>query len=140
MAYVFGTKGLLSFDYARKDYSNTKFKPTSDPFFSAQNEAMSDILQATNTYRVGGEYRYKQVSFRGGYRFEESPYENEDFYGNLTGYSLGLGYSFGSTRLDLTYDHAQRTIDNQLYSIGLTDAATVDAKNSNITLSLGFDL
>ena len=140
LAYVFGTKGLLSFDYARKDYSNTKFKPTSDPFFSAQNEAMSDILQATNTYRVGGEYRYKQVSFRGGYRFEESPYENEDFYGNLSGYSLGLGYSFGSTRLDLTYDHSQRTIDNQLYSIGLTDAATVDAKNSNITLSLGFDL
>ncbi|WP_026755507.1 OmpP1/FadL family transporter [Sediminibacter sp. Hel_I_10] len=140
LAYVFGTKGLLSFDYSRKDYSNTKFKPTSDLFFSTQNSTMNDILQAANTYRVGGEYRYKQISFRGGYRFEESPYVDNTFYGDLTGYSLGLGYSFGSTRLDLTYDRSERTIDNQLFSRGLTSPVTLDNTNSNITLSLGFDL
>ncbi|MEM6517502.1 MAG: outer membrane protein transport protein [Bacteroidota bacterium] len=140
LAYVFGTKGLLSFDYSRKDYSTTEFRPTSDPFFATQNQTMNDLLKAANTYRVGGEYRIKNVSLRGGYRFEESPYVDEDFFGNLTGYSLGIGYDFGSTRLDLTYDRWERTINNPLFSVGLTDAAQVDANNDNITLSLAFDL
>lgn len=140
LAYVFGDKGLLSFDYSRKDFSNTQFRPTSDPFFASQNNLMNNALQASNTYRLGGEYRYKRVSFRGGYRFEDSPYKNDSFYGNLNGYSAGLGYKFGSASLDFTYDYAERTINNRLFEVGLTDAAILDTNNSNFTLSLGFSL
>ncbi|WP_040282549.1 OmpP1/FadL family transporter [Psychroserpens damuponensis] len=140
LAYVFGEQGLISFDYSRRDHSNTKFKPTSDAYFASQNNIMNSILKVANTYRVGGEYKIKQVSLRGGYRFEESPYKDDSFYGDLTGFSLGLGYNFGNTKLDLTYDHAQRTVNNELYSVGLTDAATLDTNNSNITLTLGFNL
>ncbi|WP_299226704.1 OmpP1/FadL family transporter [uncultured Psychroserpens sp.] len=140
LAYVFGDKGLLSFDYSRKDYTNIEFRPDSDPFFISQNQVMSTLFKVANTYRFGGEYKHKQFSFRGGYRFEESPYEDDSFYGNLTGYSFGLGYNIGNTRIDLTYDNAQRTIDNQLFSVGLTDAATLDTSNSNVTLTLGFNL
>lgn len=140
LAYVFGDNGLLSFDYSRKDFSNTKFKPTADPFFSSQNNTINNALQASNTYRLGGEYRYKRVSFRGGYRFEDSPYKDDSFYGNLNGYSAGLGYKFGSASLDFTYDYAERTVNNKLYEVGLTDAATLDTNNSNFTLSLGFSL
>ena len=82
----------------------------------------------------------KSLSFRGGYRFEESPYNDDSFYGDLTGYSLGLGYNFGNTKLDLAFDQSDRTINNQLYSTGLTDAARIDGKNSNVTLSLAFNL
>lgn len=140
LAYVFDKKGLISFDYSRRNYKNTELRPSSDPFFASQNQIMNDIFKIANTYRVGGEYKFKQFSFRGGYRFEESPYENDSFYGDLTGYSLGLGYDFGNTRLDLTYDQAERTVNNQLFSVGLTDAATLDTNNSNITLSLAFNL
>ncbi|WP_298760529.1 outer membrane protein transport protein [uncultured Psychroserpens sp.] len=140
LAYVFAEQGLLSFDYSRRNFKNTKFRPTSDAFFAAQNDIIDDVFKIANTYRVGGEYKVKQFSFRGGYRFEESPYEDDTFYGDLTGYSLGLGYNFGNTRLDITYDQAERTTNNQLYSVGLTDAATLDTNNSNITLTLGFNL
>jgi len=140
LAYVFGDKGLLSFDYSRKDYSNTKFKPTSDPFYAVQNDAMNSVLQASNTFRVGGEYRLKQLSLRAGYRYEDSPYKDDNFYGNLNGYSAGLGYKFGSTTLDFTYDHSNRTVDNRLYEVGLTDAATLDTDYSNFTLTLGFSI
>ena len=140
LAYVFGNKGLLSFDYSRKDYSNIKFKPENDTYFNIQNQIINDNLKAANTFRFGGEYKYKQFSFRGGYRFEESPYIDDTFVGDLTGYSIGLGYNFGNTKLDLTFDQAERTVNNPLYSVGLTDAATVDAVNSNITLSLAFNL
>merc|ERR1711974_588881 len=95
LAYVFGDKGLLSFDYSRRDYSNMEFRPENDTFFNSQNQIISDVFKAANTYRFGGEYKYKQFSFRGGYRFEESPYLDDSFVGDLTGYSLGLGYNFG---------------------------------------------
>lgn len=140
LAYVFGEQGLISFDYSRRDHTKTKFRPTSDAFFASQNDIMNSIFKTANSYRVGGEYKIKQVSLRGGYRFEESPYADDSFYGDLTGYSLGIGYNFGNTKLDLTYDQAQRITNNELYSVGLTDAATLDTNNSNITLTLGFNL
>lgn len=139
-ALVFDKKGLLSFDYSRKDYSKTKFKPESDSYFAAQNSAISNNLKAASTYKVGGEYRYKQFSFRGGYRFEESPYNDSTIVGDLTGFSLGLGYNFGNTKLDLSFDQSQRKTDYQFFDVGFTDSALVDSQNSNIMLSLGFSL
>lgn len=140
LAYIFGQQGLLSFDYSRKDYSTTKFKPTSDAFFADQNNAISNVLTDASTYRFGGEYKVKQVSLRGGYRFEESPYKNGLTVGDLTGYSLGIGYSFGNTKLDISYDQANRTNETPLYSVGLTNAAVIDKTNSNVTLSLSFNI
>lgn len=140
LAYIFGTQGLLSFDYSRKDYSNTKFKPESDAFFNDQNAIISNTLTDASTYRLGGEYKVKQLSFRGGYRFEESPYKDGITVGDLTGYSLGLGYNFGNTKLDVTYDQANRTNETPLYNVGLTDAAVIDKTNSNLTISLSFNI
>ena len=139
-ALIFDKKGLLSFDYSRKDYSKTKFKPESDAYFTDQNNLMGNNLKASSTYKVGGEYRHKQFSFRGGYRFEESPYNDTNIMGDLTGYSLGLGYNFGNTKLDLSFDQSQRKTAYQFFDVGFTDAATVDVQNSNIMLSLGFSL
>lgn len=138
LAYVFGTQGLLSFDYSRKNYGNTKFRPTGD--FSDLNNAMLDVLTDASTYRLGGEYKIKQLSLRGGYRFEESPYKNGVTIGDLSGYSLGLGYNFGNTKLDLTFDQANRMNETPLYNVGLTDAAIIDRTNSNVTLSLSFNI
>lgn len=140
LAYIFGDKGLISFDYSLKDYSNSKFKPTSDSFFSSQNNIINNNLTTASTYRFGAEYRVKQVSLRGGYRFEESPYKNGVTSGDLTGYSVGIGFNFGNIKFDVTYDEASRSLQNQLYNVGLTDAALVDNKNSNITFTLGFNI
>ncbi|WP_157207784.1 OmpP1/FadL family transporter [Mariniflexile maritimum] len=140
LAYIFGTQGLLSFDYSRKDYSKTKFKPTTDAFFADQNDIIGNTLTAASTYRLGGEYKVKQFSFRGGYRFEESPYKNGVTVGDLNGYSLGIGYNFGNTKLDVTFDQFNRTNETPLYNVGLTDAAIIDKTNSNVTLSLSFNI
>lgn len=116
-ALILGKQGLLSFDYSRKDYSKTKFKPETDSHFSVQNMIISNNLKAANSYRIGGELRFDQLSLRGGYRFEESPYQDTTFYGDLTGYSLGLGYNFGGTTLDLAYQNSERDMNYQLYNI-----------------------
>ncbi|TGV04491.1 transporter [Flavivirga rizhaonensis] len=140
LAYVFGKQGLISFDYSRKDYSQTKFRPTSD--YIDLNNNISNILTDASTYRLGGEYKYKQFSFRGGYRFEESPYADGITIGDLTGYSLGIGYNFGNTKLDITYDQSERSSVNSFYNLRFDRPASaeVDRTNSNITLSLSFNI
>lgn len=140
LAYVVGLQGLISVDYSRKDYGNTEFRPTSDAFFRIQNELISNTLTAANTIRIGGEYRIKRVSLRGGYRFEESPYNDKTAMGDLNAASLGLGYNFGNLKLDLAYEYITRDIGEQLFSTGLTSRAFNDATNNNVFLTLSFDL
>ena len=140
MAYVFGKTGLLSFDYAVKDYSNSKFKPTTEALFSSLNNSINNNLDSAVSYRLGGEYRFKQISFRGGYRFEESPYKNDNFYGDLNGYSLGLGYSFGNLNIDFAFSQSERDYNYQLYTEGLTDTAQIESKLTDFVLTLGFNL
>lgn len=137
-AYVYKKSGLLSVDYSRRDYSNLMFTPKSD--FSDLNTIMANSLGATNELRIGGEYRIKEWSLRGGYRFQDSPYKNQKTIGNLNAYSAGIGYNFGSSRLDFAYTLLSRRYDYQFFSQGLTDYATIHSKLSNITVTLCFEL
>ncbi|MCA0133860.1 OmpP1/FadL family transporter [Winogradskyella alexanderae] len=140
LAYVFGSKGLISFDYSVKDYANAEFRPTSDVFFSGLNNDINNALDNAIAYRLGGEYRYKQFSFRGGYRFEESPYADDTFFGDLTGYSFGLGYNFGNLSADIAFSQAERDINYQLYNVGLTDAAFIQSTFTDVILTLAFSI
>ena len=107
--------------------------------FASLNTEINDVLaSAAATYRFGGEYRYKNFSFRGGYRFEESPYVDDTVFGDLTAYSAGLGYNFGNFNLDVAFTQSERDINNQLYNVGLTDTALVQSKFTDIILTLGF--
>ena len=139
-AVVFGNQGLLSFDYAYKDYSSMEFKPTSDPNFGVQNDLIQNNLRGASTYRLGGEYRIEELRLRAGYRFEESPYKNETTIGNLNGYSLGLGYDFGNMNLGLSYDTAEQERNPQLFNVGLTNAANINRQIDNFTLTLSFGI
>lgn len=137
-ALVLDKKGLISFDYSRQDFGNAEFRPTADPAFAVQNSIIDNNLKVANNYRVGGELRHNEFSFRAGYRLEDSPYEDESFYGDLTAYSFGIGYSFGNTRLDVAYENSKRDFNEQLYEVGLTDSALINRDNDNITFSLSF--
>lgn len=139
-AYVFGKTGLISIDYALKDYSNTKFMPTNDSYFIGVNNTMSNVLTSTGELRLGGEYKINQWSLRAGYRFEQSPYKDKNTMGDLTGYSGGLGYNFGATKLDLAYSYAQRNTQQGFFSQGLTDPASINTKNNNVSVTLLFEL
>ena len=139
-AYLFGPAALISFDYTYKDFATTKFKPTDDPAFVAQNDLISNELQGASTFRFGGEYRIENWSLRGGYRFEESPYKNGITVGDLEGYSAGLGYNFGNVKIDFAYDYSSRENNPQLYQVGLTDRLAINRENSNFVLSLSFNM
>lgn len=134
LAYVFGTQGLLSFDYTRKDYSTLEYGKGSQEFASI-NDYYNNTLQATNEYRIGGEYRLDRVSLRAGFRHVDSPYKNKDIMGDIKSYSAGIGYSFGAARLDLGYMLWKQDSQHDIISSGITPAAQIQSNNHNITLT-----
>jgi hypothetical protein len=139
-AYVFGKSGLISVDYAIKDYSNTKYKPTNDPGFSGLNGDISNQLTTNGELRVGAEYKINRLSLRGGYRFEGSPYKNGSTIGDINSYSGGLGYSFGATKIDLAYSYLERKSNQGFFATGFTDGANISSKLNNVSLTLLFEL
>lgn len=139
LAYIFGKTGLISVDFSVKDYSKTRFRPN-DSFFRPINSSIDSQLSVAGELRVGAEYRIKQLSLRGGYRYEQSPYQDKKVVGDLSGFSTGFGYNFGTTRLDLAYAYSQRNSQPSLFSQGFTDAPQVTTKNNTISLTLLFDL
>ena len=133
LAYIFGKKGLISADISTKDYSATTFRPKND--YVGINNYMRNALKDAIEVRVGGEYRIQQVSLRAGYRFEESPYKVDQTFGDLTGYTGGLGYTFDDSRIDLAYSYDHRNFNQAFLSSGMTDPARIRRHNNNITVS-----
>lgn len=107
-AYVFGAKGLLSFEYAFKDYASTKFGPSNDPYFQIENNTIKNTLKGSSSIKLGGEYRWNELSFRGGLSYEESPLKDSDLHGDKKGFSLGMGYNVGSYSIDFSYARMQQ--------------------------------
>jgi len=136
-AYLFGKMGLISFDYSYKDYQDIKLSPSAD--FVSENQDLSNGLRGTSQYRIGTEWRLKNLSLRGGYLYEQNPYKDSLSGDNLTGYSLGLGFDLGNlTRLDFAYTNTKQ---NQPYKfLQASDAGNLNIENNRITATyiIGF--
>jgi hypothetical protein len=139
-AYVFGKSGLISVDYKYKDYSATQFSPQNDPVFRNQNNIIQNSLGSSNEVRVGGEYKVDNFRFRGGYRFEGSPYNDSKTIGDLNSFSGGLGYSFGAIKLDFSYVNVHTTSREQFFSQGFTESAKINTYKNNFTMTLSFEM
>ncbi len=131
MALVFGPNGLLSFDYSYQDMSKAELRPTSDASFATVNSEIASELRSVSTFKVGGEYRIKQLSLRGGYRYEQSPYGNNITVSDLNGFSAGIGYNFGGSRFDFTYSRSERDGNVQIADVGITTPVSLNAVMNN---------
>lgn len=138
LAYVYQKVGLISIDYTFRDYSNTKFTPSN--YYNSKNQAISNTLDFAGELRIGGEYRIKQLSLRGGYRFEQSPYVNKQTMGDLNGFSTGFGYNFGSIKFDFSYAYSHQNATQESFSQGFTQGAYVKTQNNSFSGTLIFEL
>lgn len=139
-AQIFGKTGLISIDYSIKNYGNTKFQPKNDVYYRGLNSEMNNILSTSGELRIGAEYKIKEWSLRGGYRFEEGPYKNSNTIGDLNSFSGGLGYNFGVFKLDVAYAYAERNSQQGFFTQGFTDGAKINTKNNNVSMTLLFEL
>lgn len=139
-AQIFGKTGLISIDYSIKNYGNTKFQPKNDVYYRGLNSEMNNILSTSGELRIGAEYKIKEWSLRGGYRFEEGPYKNSNTIGDLNSFSGGVGYNFGVFKLDVAYAYAERNSQQGFFTQGFTDGAKINTKNNNVSMTLLFEL
>ena len=137
--YLFGKDGLISVDYTYKNFKNMKLKPTSA--FSAENQDFNNFLKATSNFKLGAEWRIDNISLRGGYLFEESPYNDALDTDNLTGYSLGIGFKFkGRMSLDLAYQNTKNTDVYNFLNVTNAPPAELDITNDKFTATLTIGL
>lgn len=135
MAYIFGTHGLISFDYTYQGFNNTKLQPSSN--FIDENQYLNTGLRNTSSFRIGTEWKYNIFSFRGGFRMIQSPFNNAPDAYDTQGYSLGLGIKF-SPRLALDFAYDNASYDDQYRFIGAAgvDPARLDVTHNRFTSSL----
>lgn len=126
LAGVIGGRGIISADY---EYSAYDKMHTSDSYgdFDDYNDDIATYFRATNTLRLGAEFRVTpQFSLRLGYSYVSSNVKNDAADNNLEiytsgtnlGYTFnqssnyvtaGLGYRTGGFYVDLAYVNRQRT-------------------------------
>ncbi len=122
--FIFGKSGFLSAEVEWVDYTNAKFN-----FNNTSNAADIEYEQELNTQigneltsalnlRLGGEFVYESLRFRGGYLVSAAPYaENAD---PVSAFSVGAGIRGESTFLDFAY---QRQISQSQFAPYLTNFA-----------------
>ncbi|CAL2059113.1 OmpP1/FadL family transporter [Tenacibaculum sp. 190524A05c] len=138
-ALVFGKQGLISVDYTYKDFQNFKYREVDQELQDA-NQFFRTDFRATQKLSVGTEWRFARVSLRGGYSYELDPNlvvggnTNKD---NIRAFSAGLGYNFGNTKIDLSY---QQSENRQFYSLYNTGDINIDNNISVVAATVTFSL
>jgi len=137
VAYVFGTHGLISFDYIYQGYKNTNLKPSS--FFIDENADLSTGLRNTSSFKIGTEWKYHILSFRGGYRIIQSPYADTSTAYDVEGYSFGLGIKFSRQfAIDFAYDNSAYQEQYRFLSAAGTNPSQLEVNNDRFTSSIIF--
>ncbi len=151
IAFQFGKKGMISFDYEYVDYSNMKLRSGSDGYnFSPENTDIKTIFQSVNNLRIGAEFKPTDaLSLRAGYELFGNPYKsivnnvpqpNKDFSYNTI--NAGIGYRINNVSLDVSYSLGTKTDYNYIYQLNQVAVEPVkyNMKNSEIVFTLGIKL
>lgn len=112
-SYVFGDKGLISFDYERMWYNGIRIdiEDDVDNYEDVFKEEVKDTYKARNTFRLGAEFKpVPFIALRGGFAHYGSFLKDEkqvlDSPVAYKGYNIsgGLGFRFNEhLSLDLAY-------------------------------------
>lgn len=138
-AYILQSRGLLSIDVERVNYSSMKFRNGGDgDNLSDLNADAKSTFRSVFNFRVGGEFRIGDFALRGGYAFYPSPYKSGfiNDKANVSQYSGGAGYRAGSFSIDMAYLHTAKK-ESYIFYPG---ANPVDTKISDgrFLLTFGF--
>ena len=134
-AFIIGKAGLISADYEFVDYSTARLRAP-DYDFNDENEAIRTSYLSANNLRLGTEWRYGSLNFRGGYSISANPYKNGSDAVNSS-YSLGLGIREKNFFIDLAWVHSQMDDEYYLYSTEYVAPAMTKLNNSLFLMTIG---
>lgn len=140
---IFNNLGLLGVDLEVEDYSSAKFNSQDYSFFD-ENKAIRAKYDPVTTVRVGTEWKYMNLSFRGGMAFTSAPIKSAyttsgSDYSKL-GFSGGIGMKENNFFLDLGYVYTKSNQYFQPYT--LNNESVPGVKNEltthNFVITCGF--
>ena len=127
---------ILSFDFDNQNYSSSKFGTKNDETYKNLNLAIKQNLVAVYNYRFGSEIRLKNFSIRGGFKQSNSPFNDSEI--KLNSKSLGIGFQFENSTLDIGFSSNNIKYNHQLFDTGLTNSAEVN--NSQLRSVISYNL
>lgn len=148
-AFVAGGRLIVSADYERAAYDAIHFSDNWGSDYSYENQDIKDYFQASNTVRVGAEYRVTpRLSVRAGYSYSGDNVKKEaldqdvqiytsgtdpSFTFNKTTqyYTCGLGYKSGPFYIDAAYVHRSR--DNQYQPFTNWQSSTISVPTAQVS-------
>ena len=141
LAYIFGTRGLLSFDYEITKFNNTKFDDNNgnDMYLNSLNYSINkNVAGMSESIRFGGEYRIKNLNLRAGYFSYKGP--DLDLKNKIRGLSAGIGINYGYLDVDIGITKYNDFVKNRLYTRGLTNKYDIDKDLYSVYASFSFKL
>lgn len=155
IAGVIGQYGIISFDYDRSNWGNSKFKERErdindgfyDGFYDEINDENKLALQAVNTFRFGLEARpINFISLRAGYKMSSSPLKKVaycDYDMKSSAISCGIGARFNYFYLDFAYvrNNSEKeywVLPDGEYMYEENCPAKYSSVNNNFVLTAGF--
>lgn len=136
---IIKSKGLISFEYSSKNYSNINFTANKNSYLRNLNQELSSNYKPASIYKLGAELNQNQLSFRAGYYSEESSIRNAD--NSHSGITFGVGYDFkNGSILGVSLISSNINLNNSLSSSGINDYFDTNTKRTSITASYNFKL
>lgn len=133
----FYKSGFISVDYEYMDYGTSNLSSSSYSFVNENHDIRTDF-QATNTLRIGAEWKLDYFTVRGGYNVTSSPTNpnvNDIISSTI---SWGAGYRIGNAYFDFAY--SKRTTDSwfYMYNPDYVNPASLSNVVSNYVFTMGY--
>ncbi|MBX2901159.1 MAG: hypothetical protein KF775_16005 [Cyclobacteriaceae bacterium] len=141
-AVFIGTNGFISADVDFVNYSGARYSSgISGISFSGDNDDIKKLYQPTANFRLGGEFRHKNLRFRLGGSYMPDPFRTEQNNINraVTSYSGGVGYRTKKFYADFALVFAQGQSTYRPYRLN-TNSPIVNLDGTRIfgMVTLGF--
>ena len=119
-AFIFGKFGMVSVDFEYIDYSLIRLS-AADYDYGSYNDMIENTFRPSMNVRLGTEWRYQNMCFRGGYSFYGSPYGITPYdgyynYHNRNSVSCGMGYTIHAFTFDFAYVYTFQKQEYDMYS------------------------
>ena len=139
LAYIFGNKGLISFQYDHANYQKNSFDiGNGDVNFMNQNKKIQSTLKSAGTLKFGGEYRINRLNLRAGYINQQTI--NRTSKDLNKGFSFGFGYDFGGSILNLALSKMEIQRSESMYQEGLVDPIKINIDQIQFLVSCSIRL
>jgi len=135
--------GFLSADVELVNYEGAKYSSTTSGLsYDPENTSIKTLYTSVANYRVGGEYRFKNLRARAGYAFMPDPFKSVQNGVNrkFSTLSGGFGYKTSSFFMDLAVIYNTGSTSYRPYRVNSPTSPLVTTQNKTTTvmITLGF--